>query len=189
MLGGILFASTQGSGLDCYAKQWRLLADVMNDIGGPLVFSGAAGLVAPWFRPVGQPGARCAALAGWQPAPACWPAADVPRCAEPRNASPTRGGSFLAFFLLSPAFHPAGLALELASPLLPGAFLLLACLGSLARAVTGVAGSATRMALTQHFALQRNAADIAAKEGSQVGWQEAERARAGKTLGWAGPGS
>ncbi|EFN54602.1 hypothetical protein CHLNCDRAFT_135084 [Chlorella variabilis] len=92
MLGGILFASTQGSGLDCYAKQWRLLADVMNDIG---------------------------------------------------------------------------LALELASPLLPGAFLLLACLGSLARAVTGVAGSATRMALTQHFALQRNAADIAAKEGSQ----------------------
>lgn len=61
-----------------------------------------------------------------------------------------------------------GLALELASPLLPRAFLLMACLGSVARAVTGVAGGATRMALTQHFALQRNAADIAAKEGSQV---------------------
>ncbi len=63
---------------------------------------------------------------------------------------------------------PAGMALELASPLLPGAFLLLACLGSIARAVTGVAGGATRMALTQHFARRRNAADIAAKEGSQV---------------------
>lgn len=63
----------------------------------------------------------------------------------------------------------AGLALELASPLLPRAFLLLACLGSVARAVTGVAGGATRHALTQHFALQRNTADIAAKEGSQVG--------------------
>ena len=45
---------------------------------------------------------------------------------------------------------------------------MLACLGSVARAVTGVAGGATRMALTQHFALRRNAADIAAKEGSQV---------------------
>lgn len=63
---------------------------------------------------------------------------------------------------------PAGMALELASPLLPGAFLLLACLGSIARAVTGVAGGATRIALTQHFARRRNAADIAAKEGSQV---------------------
>lgn len=52
--------------------------------------------------------------------------------------------SFLA--LLTPR---PGLALELASPLLPGAFLLLACLGSICRAVTGVAGGATRMALTQ----------------------------------------
>ena len=63
--------------------------------------------------------------------------------------------------------NDVGLALELASPLFPGAFLLLACLGSVCRAVVGVAGGATRMALTQHFALQRNAADIAAKEGSQ----------------------
>lgn len=48
-----------------------------------------------------------------------------------------------------------GLALELASPLLPGAFLLLACLGSICRAVTGVAGGATRMALTQASLLAR----------------------------------
>lgn len=34
MLGGILFAASQGAGLDAHAKQWRLLADVMNDIGG-----------------------------------------------------------------------------------------------------------------------------------------------------------
>ena len=60
------------------------------------------------------------------------------------------------------------MALELASPLLPGAFLPLACLGSVARAVTGVAGGATRMALTQHFAQRQNGADIAAKEGSQA---------------------
>lgn len=33
----------------------------------------------------------------------------------------------------------------------------------------GVAGGATRAALTQHFAKKGNAADIAAKEQSQVG--------------------
>jgi hypothetical protein len=80
-----------------------------------------------------------------------------------------------------PSFPPlAGLALELASPLFPAAFLLLACLGSLARAVTGVAGGATRMALTQHFARRGNAADIAAKEGSQVA-----AAGQGWCWGWA----
>jgi hypothetical protein len=33
MLGGILFASYQGSGLDSYAKQWRIFADCLNDLG------------------------------------------------------------------------------------------------------------------------------------------------------------
>lgn len=72
------------------------------------------------------------------------------------------------------------MTIELASPLFPGAFLLLACLGSVARAVTGVAGGATRAALTQHFARQRNAADIAAKEGSQVGREGLEEGGAGR---------
>ena len=31
MLGGILFAWARGSHLDCYCKQWRLSADVLND--------------------------------------------------------------------------------------------------------------------------------------------------------------
>eukprot|EP00301_Raphidiophrys_heterophryoidea_P002496 c11162_g1_i1.p1 GENE.c11162_g1_i1~~c11162_g1_i1.p1 ORF type:complete len:522 (+),score=83.32 c11162_g1_i1:2-1567(+) len=31
MLGRILFAKTQGRGLDCNAKQWRLFADIMDD--------------------------------------------------------------------------------------------------------------------------------------------------------------
>ncbi len=62
----------------------------------------------------------------------------------------------------------AGMAVELASPLAPpGLFLPMACLGSVARAVTGVAGGATRVALTQHFALEGNAADVSAKEQSQ----------------------
>ncbi|XP_010554276.1 PREDICTED: protein root UVB sensitive 3 isoform X2 [Tarenaya hassleriana] len=92
MLGGILFTFYQGSNLDSNAKMWRLVADLMNDIG---------------------------------------------------------------------------MLMDLLSPLFPSAFLVIVCLGSLSRSFTGVASGATRAALTQHFALQENAADISAKEGSQ----------------------
>jgi hypothetical protein len=94
LLAGVLFAAINGSSFDAYAKQWRLVADIANDIG-------------------------------------------------------------LTAELAASAFSS------------PGTFLLFACVGSICRAITGVAGGATRMALTQHFALQGNAADIAAKEGSQ----------------------
>ncbi|XVF85815.1 hypothetical protein PTKIN_Ptkin17bG0147900 [Pterospermum kingtungense] len=92
MLGGILFTFYQGSNLDSNAKMWRLVADLMNDLG---------------------------------------------------------------------------MLMDLLSPLFPSAFIFIVCLGSLSRSVTGVASGATRAALTQHFALQNNAADISAKEGSQ----------------------
>ncbi|KAH8933770.1 hypothetical protein BDL97_18G047500 [Sphagnum fallax] len=92
MLGSILFTLQQGSNLDSSAKQWRLAADLMNDMG---------------------------------------------------------------------------MLMDLISPLFPRAFVTLLCLGSLARSVTGVASGATRAALTQHFALRKNAADVSAKEGSQ----------------------
>ncbi|KAE8023143.1 hypothetical protein FH972_008882 [Carpinus fangiana] len=92
MLGGILFTFYQGSNLDSNAKMWRLVADLMNDLG---------------------------------------------------------------------------MLMDLVSPLFPSAFVLVVCLGSLSRSFTGVASGATRAALTQHFALQSNAADISAKEGSQ----------------------
>jgi hypothetical protein len=48
-----------------------------------------------------------------------------------------------------------------------GYFLAFACAGSVARSLCGCAAGATRAALTQHFARRANAADIAAKEGSQ----------------------
>ncbi|KAL2519282.1 Protein root UVB sensitive 3 [Abeliophyllum distichum] len=92
MLGGVLFTFYQGANLDSNAKMWRLVADLMNDIG---------------------------------------------------------------------------MLMDLVSPLFPSAFLLIVCLGSISRSFTGVASGATRAALTQHFALQDNAADISAKEGSQ----------------------
>ncbi|KAG0586790.1 hypothetical protein KC19_2G117400 [Ceratodon purpureus] len=92
MLGSIFFTLKQGSNLDSSAKQWRLAADLMNDIG---------------------------------------------------------------------------MLMDLVSPLFPGAFVMILCIGSMARSVTGVASGATRAALTQHFALRKNAADVSAKEGSQ----------------------
>ncbi|KAK4479827.1 hypothetical protein RD792_015368 [Penstemon davidsonii] len=92
MLGGVLFTFYQGSNLDSNAKMWRLVADLMNDIG---------------------------------------------------------------------------MLMDLVSPLFPSAFVFIVCLGSISRSFTGVASGATRAALTQHFALQNNAADISAKEGSQ----------------------
>ena len=92
LLVGIIFTAVEGSSFDAYAKQWRLAADVANDVG---------------------------------------------------------------------------LSLELVAPAFPSLFLVLACTASICRTVTGVAGGATRMALTQHFAKQMNGADIAAKEGSQ----------------------
>jgi hypothetical protein len=58
--------------------------------------------------------------------------------------------------------------LELAAPLYPRFFMLFVCAGSVSRALTGVAAGATRASMTQHFAVAGNAADIAAKEGSQV---------------------
>lgn len=33
MIGGLVFAHIEGSGFDSCAKQWRLYADVTNDLG------------------------------------------------------------------------------------------------------------------------------------------------------------
>lgn len=33
MLGGIIFAASQGSSFDSNAKQWRLFADCLNNVG------------------------------------------------------------------------------------------------------------------------------------------------------------
>ncbi|PIA63098.1 hypothetical protein AQUCO_00200847v1 [Aquilegia coerulea] len=104
MLGGILFTFYQGSNLDSNAKMWRLVADLMNDLG---------------------------------------------------------------------------MLMDLVSPLFPSAFIFIVCLGSISRSFTGVASGATRAALTQHFSLQNNAADISAKEGSQ----ETVATMAGMVLG------
>ena len=61
-----------------------------------------------------------------------------------------------------------GLLAHMLAPALPARwFVPCICLASAAHAVTGVAGGATRAALTMHFARARNAADLAAKESAQ----------------------
>ncbi|XP_061347324.1 protein root UVB sensitive 3-like isoform X1 [Gastrolobium bilobum] len=69
--------------------------------------------------------------------------------------------------LVADFMNDLGMLMDLISPLFPSAFVFIVCLGSISRSFTGVASGATRAALTQHFALQDNAADISAKEGSQ----------------------
>lgn len=61
-----------------------------------------------------------------------------------------------------------GLMLEIFSSHLPKSlFLPVVCTANLFKAVTGVAGGASRASMTQHFALRGNTADVAAKDGSQ----------------------
>ncbi|PKA50355.1 glutamate N-acetyltransferase / amino-acid N-acetyltransferase [Apostasia shenzhenica] len=69
--------------------------------------------------------------------------------------------------LVADFMNDLGMLLDLVSPLFPSVLIIIVCLGSLSRSFTGVASGATRAALTQHFSLQNNAADISAKEGSQ----------------------
>lgn len=72
--------------------------------------------------------------------------------------------------LAADVFNDIAMTLDLFSPIAgekPGGFMLFYILASVCRAITGVCGSSTRIALTQHFALQQNAADVAACESAQ----------------------
>ncbi|CAG0918584.1 unnamed protein product [Notodromas monacha] len=91
-MGRIVFAWWKGYDLDCNSKQWRLFADVANDLASIM-------------------------------------------------------------FLLSGAF--------------PWLYTPILCIGSVIRALVGVAGAATRVAVTQHQALRDNLGDVSAKDGSQ----------------------
>uniref|UniRef100_A0A453IN90 Protein root UVB sensitive/RUS domain-containing protein n=2 Tax=Aegilops tauschii subsp. strangulata TaxID=200361 RepID=A0A453IN90_AEGTS len=65
--------------------------------------------------------------------------------------------------LVADFMNDLGMLMDLLSPLFPSSLIIIMCLGSLSRSFTGVASGATRAALTQHFALANNAADISAK--------------------------
>ncbi|CAN1152868.1 Protein root UVB sensitive 3 [Linum perenne] len=137
MVGGILFTFYQGSSLDSNAKMWRLVADLMNDLG--------------IYCPLAQ---------------FIHPLASFNFAYRLLNVTYELGFKSLLGYH-NPVQQLVGMLMDLVSPLFPSAFIFVVCLGSISRSFTGVASGATRAALTQHFALQNNAADISAKEGSQ----------------------
>nr|GEW12397.1 protein root UVB sensitive 3-like isoform X1 [Tanacetum cinerariifolium] len=69
--------------------------------------------------------------------------------------------------LVVDVMNDLGMLMHLLSPLFPSVIVFIVCIGSLSISFTVVSSGAVRAVLTQHFALQSNAADISAKEGSQ----------------------
>jgi hypothetical protein len=64
--------------------------------------------------------------------------------------------------------NDAAMCLELTGPLWPSYCIqFVLCAAGVARALVGVAGGATRTAITQHQARADNISDVAAKDGSQ----------------------
>lgn len=59
------------------------------------------------------------------------------------------------------------MTLEILVSVFPSLFLPLVCTGSVLKAIVGMAGGATRAALTQHQAKRGNIADVSAKDGTQ----------------------
>lgn len=55
-----------------------------------------------------------------------------------------------AYRLVADVLNDLAIFIELLSPLVPGMFLAMACLGNLMKAIVGVAGGATRSALRMH---------------------------------------
>ncbi|KAH9772394.1 protein root UVB sensitive 3 [Citrus sinensis] len=137
MLGGVLFTFYQGSNLDSNAKMWRLVADLMNDLGMLM------DLLSPLF-----PSAFAFVV-----------------CLGSLSRSFIQGACMLENMI---ELNYCCL-FQYTHQYIMKAVNRVTCFGTLMFYVpeTGVASGATRAALTQHFALQNNAADISAKEGSQ----------------------
>jgi hypothetical protein len=70
--------------------------------------------------------------------------------------------------LVADVFNDLAFVIDIVAPQFSGAFFApLCCLSSTLRAIVGVAGGATRTAVTRHQARRENLADVAAKDGSQ----------------------
>ncbi|XP_033627879.1 RUS1 family protein C16orf58-like isoform X2 [Asterias rubens] len=69
--------------------------------------------------------------------------------------------------LFADILNDAAICIELISPLFPYYFTAIACVSGVLKSIVGVAGGATRAALTLHQARRNNMADVSAKDGSQ----------------------
>jgi len=83
-------------------------------------------------------------------------------------AAPYFGTHLKSWRLFADLINNAGLTLDLLAPLAGSeGFLFVASVAQVCKAMCGVAAGATKAALTAHFALRDNMADVQAKEGSQ----------------------
>ncbi|KAG1658372.1 RUS1 family protein C16orf58 [Nymphon striatum] len=69
--------------------------------------------------------------------------------------------------LFADILNDISIMLDLLSPMFSNYFTLIVCISGVFKSIVGVAGGATRAALTQHQAIQNNLADVSAKDGSQ----------------------
>lgn len=69
--------------------------------------------------------------------------------------------------LVADVLNDISFFVDLTGPYFKAIIIPLMCISSLFRSLVGVAGGATRTALTQHQARRNNLADVAAKDGSQ----------------------
>ncbi|XP_016092025.1 RUS family member 1 [Sinocyclocheilus grahami] len=69
--------------------------------------------------------------------------------------------------LFADILNDVAMFMEIAAPHFPPFFTLIVCIAGIFRSIVGVAGGATRAALTVHQARRNNMADISAKDGSQ----------------------
>ncbi|XP_038053737.1 RUS family member 1-like isoform X2 [Patiria miniata] len=69
--------------------------------------------------------------------------------------------------LFADILNDTAICIELVSPLFPKYFTAIACISGVCKSIVGVAGGATRAALTLHQARRDNMADVSAKDGSQ----------------------
>lgn len=69
--------------------------------------------------------------------------------------------------LFADILNDIAMFMEILAPFFPAYFLLIVCTAGVFKSIVGVAGGATRAALTVHQARRDNMADISAKDGSQ----------------------
>ncbi|XP_069044392.1 RUS family member 1 [Lepisosteus oculatus] len=69
--------------------------------------------------------------------------------------------------LFADVLNDIALFMEIVAPAFPSGFTLIVCIAGVFKSLVGVAGGATRAALTVHQARRDNMADVSAKDGSQ----------------------
>ncbi|XP_075438463.1 RUS family member 1, partial [Ascaphus truei] len=86
---------------------------------------------------------------------------------EPSSILDGSGSCGSHFELFADVLNDAAIFMEILAPVFPSCFTLTVCAAGVCKCIVGVAGGATRAALTVHQARRDNMADVCAKDGSQ----------------------